>query len=82
MSLGDRGKAVLAVIPATTAGSQLNMVLTDDRGQRIHASRSTCKVSNPGRGLAGSPSADQAQRRLDRGLPVPAHGHLDGDRDR
>jgi copper transport protein len=55
MSLGDRGKAVLAVLPATTAGSQLNMVLTDDRGQRLPASRVDLKVSNPGRGLGGIP---------------------------
>jgi copper transport protein len=51
MSLGDRGKAVLAVLPATTAGSELNMVLTDDRGQRLSANRVDLKVSNPGRGL-------------------------------
>jgi copper transport protein len=55
MSLGDRGKAVLAVLPATTAGSQLNMVLTDDRGQRLRASRVDLKVSNPGRGLGRIP---------------------------
>jgi copper transport protein len=55
MSLGDRGKAVLAVLPATTAGSQLNMVLTDDRGQRLPASRVDLKVSNPGRGMGGIP---------------------------
>lgn len=55
MSLGDRGKAVLAVLPATTAGSELNMVLTDDRGQRLRASRVDLKVSNPGRGLGRIP---------------------------
>ena len=55
MSLGDRGKAVLAVLPATTAGSELHMVLTNDRGQRLRASRVDLKVSNPGRGLGGIP---------------------------
>jgi len=55
MSLGDRGKAVLAVLPATTAGSELNMVLTDDRGQRLRANRVDLKVSNPGRGMGGIP---------------------------
>jgi copper transport protein len=55
MSLGDRGKAVLAVLPATTAGSELNMVLTDDRGQQLRANRVDLKVSNPGRGLGRIP---------------------------
>jgi copper transport protein len=55
MSLGDRGKAVLAVIPATTAGSELHIVLTDDRGQRLRASRVDLKVSNPDRGLGRIP---------------------------
>ncbi len=55
MSLGDRGKAVLAVLPATTAGSELHMVLTDDRGQPLRARRVDLKVSNPGRGLGRIP---------------------------
>ena len=56
MSLGDRGKAVLAVLPATTAGSELNVVLTDDRGQRLRASQSTSRSATRVAGWAGSPS--------------------------
>jgi copper transport protein len=55
MSLGDRGKAVLAVLPATTAGSELRLVLTDDRGQPLRASGVDLKLSNPDRELGGIP---------------------------
>ena len=34
MSLGDHGKAALAVLPATTAGSQLHLILTDATASR------------------------------------------------
>ena len=54
MSLGDRGKAALAVLPATTAGSSC-VILTDERGQPLPARRVALKVSNPDRGVAGIP---------------------------
>jgi copper transport protein len=55
MPLGERGKAVLAVLPATTTGSELHMVLTDERGQRLRAGRVDLKVSNAERGLEKIP---------------------------
>jgi copper transport protein len=55
MPLGERGRAVLAVLPATTAGSELHMILTDERGQRLRASRVDLKVSNAERGLEKIP---------------------------
>jgi copper transport protein len=55
MSLGDRGKAALAVLPATTAGSELHVILTDERGQPLPARRVALKVSNPDRGVGGIP---------------------------
>jgi copper transport protein len=55
MSLGDRGRAVLAVLPATTAGSKLRMLLTDPRGQRLHTGRVDLLVSSENRGLGRIP---------------------------
>ena len=55
MPLGERGRAVLAVLPATTAGSELHMVLTDERGQRLRVGRVDLKVSNAERGLGKIP---------------------------
>lgn len=55
MPLGDRGKAVLAVLPATTAGSELRIILSDQTGQRLPANRVDLKVSNPDRRLGGIP---------------------------
>jgi copper transport protein len=55
MSLGDRGRAVLAVLPATTAGSELHVVLTDATGQRLRASRVELAVSSSDQGLGRIP---------------------------
>ena len=55
MPLGDRGRAVLAVLPATTAGSELHVVLTDATGQRLRASRVDLAVSSSERGLGRIP---------------------------
>jgi copper transport protein len=55
MSLGERGKAALAVSPATTAGSQLRLVLTDAKGERLSATKVTLKVANADRDIAPIP---------------------------
>jgi copper transport protein len=55
MSLGDEGNAALAVLPATTTGSQLHLLLTDTNGQPLPATRVTLKVANPGRDIAPIP---------------------------
>jgi hypothetical protein len=55
MSLGDQGNAALAVLPATTAGSQLHLLITDTAGQPLPATRVTLKVANPGRDIAPIP---------------------------
>jgi copper transport protein len=55
MSLGDHGMAVLAVLPATTTGSHLHLVLGDTNGQKLQATQVTLKVANPGRDIAPIP---------------------------
>jgi copper transport protein len=55
MSLGDHGKAALAVLPATTAGSQLQLRLTDANGKPLSATRVTLKIANPDRDIAPIP---------------------------
>ncbi len=55
MSLGDGGRAMLGVQPATTAESRLYLLLTDARGQTLPATRVDLSVSNPDRGLGGIP---------------------------
>ena len=55
MSLGDHGKAALAVLPATTTGSQLQLRLTNANGEPLPATRVTLKVANPGRDIAPIP---------------------------
>lgn len=55
MSLGDQGSAALAVLPATTTGSQLHLLLTDVKGQPLPATRVTLKVANPRRDIAPIP---------------------------
>jgi copper transport protein len=55
MPLGDGRTAVLAVLPATTDGSLLNLVVTDSSGRPVRLTRVDLKVSNPGRGLAAIP---------------------------
>jgi hypothetical protein len=55
MSLGDEGNAALAVLPATTTGSHLHLLLTDPNGQPLPATRVTVKVANPGRNIAPIP---------------------------
>ncbi|MCW2837006.1 MAG: hypothetical protein JWQ15_1120 [Marmoricola sp.] len=55
MPLGDGRTAVLAVLPATTDGSLLNLVVTDSSGRPVRLTRVDLKVSNPGRGVAAIP---------------------------
>jgi copper transport protein len=55
MSLGTKGEAGMGVIPATTNGSRLHLLLTDASGQPLAATAVELKVSNPGRGVAGIP---------------------------
>ena len=55
MSLGDQGEAALAVLPATTTGSHLHLVLTDTSGQKLPATGVTLKVANPGRDITPIP---------------------------
>ncbi|HEU4908990.1 MAG TPA: copper resistance protein CopC [Propionibacteriaceae bacterium] len=55
MSLHDSGTAALAIMPATTAGSHLHLVLSDNNGKPLKANRVTLKVAAPGRGVAPIP---------------------------
>ena len=55
MSLGEQGEAALAVLPATTTGSHLHLLLTDNNGQPLTATRVTLKVTNLGRDIAPIP---------------------------
>jgi copper transport protein len=55
MSLGEKGSAALAVLPATTAGSDLRLFLNDTDGQPLPATKVTLKVANPGRDIAPIP---------------------------
>jgi copper transport protein len=55
MSLGKERSAKVAVLPATTAGSHLHIVLSDTNGQPLRATRVTLKVANPGRDIAPIP---------------------------
>jgi copper transport protein len=55
MSLGDQGEATLTVLPATTTGSHLHLVLTDTDGQPVPATRASLKVANPARDIAAIP---------------------------
>jgi copper transport protein len=55
MSLGDQGEATLTVLPATTTGSHLHLVLTDTNGNPLAATRVALKVANPGRDIAPIP---------------------------
>ena len=53
MSLGPQGTAGLGIIPATTRGSRLNLLLTDRSGRPLPATRVELKVSNAARGIGG-----------------------------
>jgi copper transport protein len=55
LSLGDQGEATLTVLPATTTGSHLHVILTDTDGQPLPAARVTLKVANPARDIAPIP---------------------------
>ena len=55
MSLGDQGEATLTVLPTTTTGSHLHVVLTDSNGQPLPATRVALKVANPARDIAPIP---------------------------
>jgi nitrogen fixation protein FixH len=55
MSLGGQGSAALSVLPATSTGSPLRLLLTDANGQQLRATRVTLKVANPARNIAAIP---------------------------
>ena len=55
MSLGRQGTAYMGIIPATTNGSRLRVLLNDRNGQPLQATGVELKVSNPGRNVAGIP---------------------------
>ena len=55
MSLGHQGTAGMGIIPATTSGSRLHLLLTDPSGQRLRATDVELKVSNPARNVGGIP---------------------------
>jgi copper transport protein len=55
MSLGGQGSAALSVLPATSTGSPLRLLLTDANGQQLRATRVTLKVANPARDIAAIP---------------------------
>jgi copper transport protein len=55
MSLGKQGRAALGVVPATTSGSHVHLLLSDSNGKPLTASRVTLKVANPGRDIAPIP---------------------------
>lgn len=51
MSLPDHGKAALAILPATTGGSHLHLVLSDNNGKPLKAKRVSLKIGNLGRDI-------------------------------
>jgi copper transport protein len=55
MSLGKQGRAALGVVPATTSGSHVHLLLSDSKGKPLTASRVTLKVANPDRDIAPIP---------------------------
>jgi copper transport protein len=55
MSLGHQGTAGMGIIPATTRGSRLHLLLTDRSGEPLRATEVELKVSNPGRNVGGIP---------------------------
>lgn len=55
MTLGRAGSAGMGVIPATTAGSRLHLLLTGPDGQPLAAKAVELEVSNPARDVAGIP---------------------------
>jgi copper transport protein len=55
MSLGKQGRAALGVVPATTSGSHVHLLLSDSNGKPLNASRVTLKVANPERDIAPIP---------------------------
>jgi copper transport protein len=55
MSLGHRGTAGMGIIPATTTGSRLHLLLTDPSGDPLRATDVELKVSNPARNVGGIP---------------------------
>jgi hypothetical protein len=55
MSLGHQGTAGMGILPATTSGSRLHLLLTDLDGQPLRATNVELKVSNPARNVGGIP---------------------------
>ena len=53
MPLKEKGSAGLGIIPATTTGSRLNLLLTGPSGQPMQAKAVELEVSNPSRGVGG-----------------------------
>ena len=52
MPLGDQGNALLTIVPATTTGSHLHLVLADGDKRPLRATHVTLKVANLGRDIA------------------------------
>jgi hypothetical protein len=69
MSLGDQGDAALTVMPATTTGSHLHLILTDTNGRPLPATGVSLKVANPGRDIAPIP----VPMSMDNGLWVASY---------
>jgi copper transport protein len=61
LSLRDQGNAALSVLPATTAGSHVHLVLLEPDGRPLAANGVTLKVANPGRDIAPIPVAMSMQ---------------------
>jgi copper transport protein len=61
MSLRDQGNAAFSVLPATTDGSHLHLVLLEPNGRPLAATGVTLKVANPGRDIAPIPVAMSMQ---------------------
>jgi copper transport protein len=55
MSLGHQGTAGMGILPATTSGSRLHLLLTDASGARLRATEVELEVSNPARNVGGIP---------------------------
>lgn len=55
ISLGDGRTALLAVLPATTRGSTLRVLVTDGAGVAARPTRVVLKLGNPARGVGAIP---------------------------
>jgi hypothetical protein len=69
MSLGGQGDAALTVLPATTTGSHLHLILTETNGRPLPATGVSLKVANPARDIAPIP----VPMSMDNGLWVASY---------